>query len=155
EDGTAAIGGLQMGIVTMRETPQDETRTAARTPPGVAGQNGAERPKPHGGRLALAYVAMVGAGVLLFLLIRSWGEGLTAPMPAAGAEIGRAAARAQPNILAQILLGLLAILLASRAVGAFFRYFGQPPVIGEVLAGILLGPSLLGRIAPAAMAFLF
>src|SRR5262249_26226399 len=32
---------------------------------------------------------------------------------------------------------------------------GQPPVIGEVIAGILLGPSLLGRLSPDAMAFLF
>jgi Kef-type K+ transport system membrane component KefB len=122
---------------------------------GVAGQNDTERPKPLGGRVALAYAAMVGAGVLLFLLIRHWGQGLTAPMPEAGAAIGRAAARAQPNTLAQILLGLVVILIASRAVGVLFRSFGQPPVIGEVLAGILLGPSLLGRIAPATMASIF
>src|SRR5207253_10990068 len=33
-------------------------------------------------------------------------------------------------------------------VGRLFAYLGQPPVIGEVVAGIMLGPSLLGRVAP-------
>jgi Kef-type K+ transport system membrane component KefB len=33
-------------------------------------------------------------------------------------------------------------------LGRVFRYLGQPPVIGEVVAGILLGPSLLGAISP-------
>jgi Kef-type K+ transport system membrane component KefB len=105
--------------------------------------------------VALAYTAMVGASILLFLLIQHVGEGLVAPMPDADMATGRAAAHAQPNVLAQILLGLVVILIASRAVGALFRRFGQPPVIGEVLAGILLGPSLLGRLSPEAMAFIF
>ena len=38
---------------------------------------------------------------------------------------------------------------ACRLVGAVFRRFGQPPVIGEVVAGLLLGPSLLGWVFPA------
>jgi Kef-type K+ transport system membrane component KefB len=36
------------------------------------------------------------------------------------------------------------VIVVARAVGALFRRIGQPPVIGEVIAGILLGPSLLG-----------
>lgn len=36
------------------------------------------------------------------------------------------------------------VIVLARAVGALFRRIGQPPVIGEVIAGILLGPSLLG-----------
>src|SRR4029077_17653617 len=39
--------------------------------------------------------------------------------------------------------------------GALFRRIGQPPVIGEIVAGILLGPSLLGAVAPHAFTFLF
>src|SRR5207253_2792759 len=35
-----------------------------------------------------------------------------------------------------------------------FRYLGQPPVIGEVVGGILLGPSLLGQVWPEAAAFI-
>jgi Kef-type K+ transport system membrane component KefB len=35
-----------------------------------------------------------------------------------------------------------------------FKHFGQPPVIGEVLAGIALGPSLLGHLSPEAYSFI-
>ena len=37
------------------------------------------------------------------------------------------------------------VIVVARAVGALFRRIGQPPVIGEVIAGIALGPSLLGE----------
>jgi Kef-type K+ transport system membrane component KefB len=50
---------------------------------------------------------------------------------------------------------MTAIVLAARVVGSLFRLIHQPPVIGEVLAGIMLGPSLLGMIWPAAMSALF
>jgi Kef-type K+ transport system membrane component KefB len=54
-----------------------------------------------------------------------------------------------------LLVALVTIIIASRAVGSVFRFFRQPAVIGEVLAGILLGPSLLGKVAPAWSAALF
>ena len=47
------------------------------------------------------------------------------------------------------------ILLASRVMGLLIRRIGQPQVIGEMLAGILLGPSLLGWAAPAVSNALF
>ncbi len=40
------------------------------------------------------------------------------------------------------------ILISARILGEVFRKFKQPAVIGEILAGILLGPSLLGSISP-------
>jgi Kef-type K+ transport system membrane component KefB len=52
-----------------------------------------------------------------------------------------------------VLLALLAIIVAGRLLGQVFRKFGQPRVIGEMVAGIALGPSLLGRISPEAMDF--
>ena len=55
-----------------------------------------------------------------------------------------------------LLLGQIALILAlARIVGSVMTRFGQPPVIGEILAGILLGPSVLGWIAPGAMTALF
>jgi Kef-type K+ transport system membrane component KefB len=48
------------------------------------------------------------------------------------------------SIVVHIVLVLGAIILLGRVFGAILRPIGQPPVIGEVLAGILLGPSLLG-----------
>jgi Kef-type K+ transport system membrane component KefB len=59
-----------------------------------------------------------------------------------------------PDLLLHMLLALVVILVVARAVGVLFRRIGQPPVIGEVVAGILLGPTLLGRVWPAGSAFL-
>ncbi len=48
------------------------------------------------------------------------------------------------GVLAFVLLDVLIILVAARAVGALARKVGQPAVVGEILAGVLLGPTLLG-----------
>ncbi len=51
--------------------------------------------------------------------------------------------------LGQLLLQLVVILVATRLVGFAIAPLGQPRVIGEMIAGIALGPSLFGAIAPA------
>jgi K+:H+ antiporter len=43
-----------------------------------------------------------------------------------------------------LLIDIVIVLAAARLLGALARLLGQPPVIGEILAGILLGPTLLG-----------
>jgi Kef-type K+ transport system membrane component KefB len=57
--------------------------------------------------------------------------------------------------LAQVLLAWLIIIVVARALGSAFHLIGQPRVIGEMIAGILLGPSLLGHMAPALSAHVF
>jgi Kef-type K+ transport system membrane component KefB len=57
-------------------------------------------------------------------------------------------------MLVKVLLALTVIMITARVVGAVFARFNQPAVIGEVVGGILLGPSLLGRISPELMALL-
>lgn len=57
--------------------------------------------------------------------------------------------------LSLILVQILVILLAARGLGVVFKRFGQPQVIGEMIAGILLGPSLFGALAPAGFGLLF
>src|SRR5581483_11588193 len=47
------------------------------------------------------------------------------------------------------------IIMAARGVGWAFKYIRQPQVVGEMAAGIMLGPSLLGWLWPAASATLF
>jgi Kef-type K+ transport system membrane component KefB len=47
------------------------------------------------------------------------------------------------------------IIAAARGIGMLARRVGQPAVIAEVIAGILLGPSLLGRVSPIAFETLF
>jgi Kef-type K+ transport system membrane component KefB len=54
-----------------------------------------------------------------------------------------------------LVLQIAVILAVCRIVGSLFRLFHQPRVVGEMFAGILLGPSLLGWIAPGVSAYLF
>lgn len=52
-------------------------------------------------------------------------------------------------------LQLAVILAAVRLVGLLARKIGQPQVVGEMIAGVLLGPSLFGALFPGAGAYLF
>jgi Kef-type K+ transport system membrane component KefB len=79
---------------------------------------------------------------------------LPAAAPASGAP-GLALLDRLHAPLGVLLLQLIVIILAARAIGAVFLRIGQPAVTGEMLAGILLGPSLLGLVVPQAQAFLF
>ncbi|HET9985662.1 MAG TPA: cation:proton antiporter [Longimicrobiales bacterium] len=54
-----------------------------------------------------------------------------------------------------LLLQMGVVLSAARVVGRVFRAFGQPQVVGEMAAGLLLGPSALGALAPGISAGLF
>ncbi len=57
--------------------------------------------------------------------------------------------------LSLLLMQVIVILVAARLAGAFFRKIRQPVVIGEMVAGIILGPSILGTLSPAVHVFLF
>ncbi len=57
--------------------------------------------------------------------------------------------------LSLLLLQIIVITAAARGLGMLFTKIGQPAVVGEMLAGILLGPSLLGWLLPQAESFLF
>jgi Kef-type K+ transport system membrane component KefB len=59
------------------------------------------------------------------------------------------------NPLTLLILQLIAIIGLSRLIGRGARWLGQPLVIAEVVAGIVLGPSLLGQVAPGWMGALF
>ncbi|MBW4581750.1 MAG: cation:proton antiporter [Tildeniella nuda ZEHNDER 1965/U140] len=54
-----------------------------------------------------------------------------------------------------VLLQLAVLLLVSRGLGELMRRVDLPPVVGELLAGVLLGPSLLGWTLPAVQAAIF
>ncbi|BDG09118.1 cation:proton antiporter domain-containing protein [Anaeromyxobacter paludicola] len=53
------------------------------------------------------------------------------------------------------LLQFTLLLGAARLLGGLARRLGQPSVMGEVLAGVLLGPTVLGHLLPGVQAFVF
>lgn len=57
--------------------------------------------------------------------------------------------------LSTLLLQIALIIVFARSIGLVFRRFGQPQVVGEMAAGIVLGPSVLGWAAPGLSATLF
>ena len=60
-----------------------------------------------------------------------------------------------PEELTVLLLSLAVLVGLARFFGELARYFGQPAVLGEILAGIVLGPTVLGAISPELFAWLF
>jgi Kef-type K+ transport system membrane component KefB len=66
---------------------------------------------------------------------------------------------ADPTHIESLLLGVIVQLIlivgCARAVGALFRYIGQPQVCGEIAAGFILGPSVLGAFFPQAQRMIF
>src|SRR5580704_11883280 len=57
--------------------------------------------------------------------------------------------------LARLLIALAVLLLAAQGVGSLFARFRQPAAIGEIVGGILLGPTLLGLVAPRVQQWIF
>jgi len=59
------------------------------------------------------------------------------------------------TLTVNVLIALAVVVITGRLVGVLLARIGQPSVVGEVLAGILLGPSLLGRFLPGIETRLF
>lgn len=71
---------------------------------------------------------------------------------AAGAS---AVKRSPEETFGRLMLAIAAVILGARLVRVVVGRLNEPPVMGEVLAGILLGPTLLGSIAPSVEHYLF
>lgn len=99
------------------------------------------------------YTVVIAGTLGLLQAVRTVGATLVAPPSPPGAS-GPGTSPPSPDVLLHVLLALVVIIIAARLCGALCRRFHQPRVIGEVIAGILLGPSLLGRVSPDAMAYL-
>ncbi|GAA0339983.1 hypothetical protein GCM10010319_15040 [Streptomyces blastmyceticus] len=115
------------------------------TPPPAA----TPRPRP---RLATPItVALVLLPLALLLGVLRLGSALyEAPAAAVSAAAGHTG-----GALPRLLLALPVVLLACRAGAALCRRIGQPPVVGEIAVGVLLGPTLLGAVCPQAQSWLF
>lgn len=118
-------------------------------------------------RVFLVYVValtLFGLGVTAVLRV---GTHLKPPVETAAAKAPSAVpGAASPSVwsavrensrdpFSRLLVQFIVIVLATRGAGWVFTRLGQPAVIGEIVAGILLGPSLLGWVWPEGMAFVF
>src|SRR5215470_1561021 len=113
-----------------------------------------ETPKPPArARTLIGYAVMLAATVGIYLIIRSSGQGLGAPDPT-GPRFGEAPEAGSADTLLHVLIALAVVIVLARGLGTLFKKFNQPAVVGEIIAGIILGPSLLGRFWPDASAFL-
>ncbi len=121
---------------------------------------------------ALYYVVLVAVFGLAIAAVLHFGRNL--PSPAAATETVNPVSAANPSQsggvsssafsgalrnleepVSRLFLQLLVIIIASRLVGRAFSLFGQPSVVGEMAAGILLGPSFFGMIWPGGFHFVF
>jgi Kef-type K+ transport system membrane component KefB len=76
--------------------------------------------------------------------------GAVAAISRAAAEVSAAPPHAGGDAyVASLLAVLVAVFLATRILGGLAQRFGQPAVLGELLAGVLLGGSVLGVLDPA------
>jgi Kef-type K+ transport system membrane component KefB len=106
-------------------------------------------------RNSAGYVAMLMAAVICFWLLVERGARLAAGAPATiQATMPSAPHAPSSQPLVHVLIALVAVVVAARLLGLAFRRLRQPPVIGEVAAGIILGPSLLGNAWPQAAHFI-
>ncbi len=126
-------------------------------------------------RTAQLYLVIVGLAALGLLFIlhaghRLYGHALPLPTssvidvsrpgaPNATPSLGESfVAHLQQNAgdpLSRFFLQLFAVITVSYSVGWIFTRCGQPAVVGEMMAGVLLGPSLFGLVAPGAFQFVF
>ena len=123
----------------------------------------------------VAYILLVGLPILGLLGILHVGHALNAPhtltsasrteadssqltitpeVPLREAKQNQSRGTQMPNLFT-LVLQIAVVLIACRVTGALFRKIHQPRVVGEMFAGIMLGPSLFGWIFPAASAYLF
>jgi Kef-type K+ transport system membrane component KefB len=103
-------------------------------------------------KAAVIYTLLLLAAIAGFFFIKSHGEDLVAPQPLQIDSKDRPSAPA-PEVLPHLMLALAAVIATGRVLGRIFKRIGQPPVIGEVIGGILLGPSFLGLISREAYLF--
>ncbi len=111
------------------------------------------QPASSAWRIVIGYTLVVLVVIGLLWLVLSYGSERVSPRIAVKSAPEHIAVH-QLSDLYHVLLALVSILLLGRWIGKLFAHFGQPRVIGEMIAGIMLGPSLLGQVWPAAKDFI-
>jgi Kef-type K+ transport system membrane component KefB len=108
------------------------------------------------GHIIGTYGLIIGAAIGIMVWLLSLGRDQTAPPPDGGAETGVAESHIDTHeVFWKLLLAIAVVMVAARVVGALFRRIGQPQVVGEIVAGVILGPTLLGTVWPSASDYVF
>jgi Kef-type K+ transport system membrane component KefB len=102
---------------------------------------------PTPGR-ALAVAAGLVAGAVALLGVAYAAGWLTSQHNTAGGSVADAAAHTPAQLLWRLLLAIAVVCALATLCGRLARLVGQPAVVGEILAGIVLGPSVIGTLAP-------
>jgi Kef-type K+ transport system membrane component KefB len=112
---------------------------------------------------SLFYLGIIGFFSVLIFVVIHYGKGLqngrefNTPQ-SGGSQWQQFVDAMQTNLghpLAILLIQIVTIILVARMFGWVFKKIGQPTVIGEIIAGIVLGPSLFGMYFPDFSATLF
>ncbi|HEY3871389.1 MAG TPA: cation:proton antiporter [Actinocrinis sp.] len=113
--------------------------------------NRAERPGRKGTvrRYGLAYALFVAVPIAAAVIVAAFSSHSLAH------HAGSLAAQASTNAVDRVLVAVTAVVALAAACGALARRLGQPAVVGELVGGVALGPSLLGAIAPSLQHWLF
>lgn len=103
------------------------------------------------------YLAWAGVPLAIGLaLARYAGAGVTSAAAARAEKVvGSDWAHHLSSPLGLFLLQLLVLLLVAKGAGALLKRFGQPAVIGEMAAGLMMGPLVLGSLLPHLHVLLF
>ena len=102
-------------------------------------------------RLTAVQLAVVGVGVLLVHFALDLGASNVGEVDGRTASAGAAG---HGDLLAKVLLAALVVVAVARVTGALALRIGQPRVVGEIVGGFLLGPTVLGALAPGLSAWL-
>jgi Kef-type K+ transport system membrane component KefB len=113
-------------------------------------------PAPLRGVIVAVALIAVAVGLLAVAHVTGWPAAGPRVASAGGPPKAAAAGTLTPMVLLARLLFAVAVIGAFATLcGALLRGIGQPPVVGEILAGLVLGPSVVGWLAPGVFHTIF